>query len=55
MFKTRKEQLYCDYKNTDIIITSISKKVADKDIVYKKRCSDWSNCENRAYCKYGKK
>lgn len=50
-----KEQKYCEFYNQYIVMMTEYVDIADKKLPINKKCSKWDECENREYCKYGKK
>lgn len=50
-----KENIFCDYYNKNIKMSTKYSIIEEKKIPVEKNCSEWEFCENRQFCKYGKK
>ena len=53
-YSTEKTDLFCDYLNTKITMTTRYSIIAGVEKPIEKRCSKWEECKNRESCKYGK-
>ena len=53
-YSIEKNNIFCDFLNTNITMTTKFVCIPELKKPIEKRCSDWENCKNREYCKYGK-
>mgnify|MGYP004526960109 CR=1 FL=1 len=50
----KENYIFCDFLNKNITMTTKFSNISEITKPIEKRCSEWENCKNREYCKYGK-
>lgn len=53
-YPNEKSIFYCESVKKDITMITEFSNFSEAKIPIRKKCSEWENCKDREFCKYGK-